>query len=122
MHTIYVLFHTCFVFSALFFFFGQWSSVVWTDDECKKVWQNCYKALPMAGKLIACEPVLPELTDESQRTRAMLGADIFIMTMYNTKGKHRTEEQFRQLGISAGFPHFRAFYIDSYLAVLEFQK
>ena len=81
----------------------QWVLLAWTDDECKKVLQNCYKALPADGKLIACEPVLPELTDESQRTRALLGDDIFIMTMDRTKGKHRTEEQLRQLGIFAGF-------------------
>ncbi|KAK7410882.1 hypothetical protein VNO78_02078 [Psophocarpus tetragonolobus] len=102
--------------------FVKWSFLAWTDEEAKLVLQNCYKALPEDGKMIVCEPVLPELTDESHRTRALLGGDIFIMTMYRTKGKHRTEEQFKQLGISAGFPHFRALYIDSYMAVLEFQK
>ena len=100
----------------------QWAAIGWTDEECKKVWQNCYKALPAGGKLVVCEAVLPELTDESQRTRTVLAADIFIMTMYHTKGKHMTEEQFRQLGSSAGFPYFRAFYIDAYMVVLEFQK
>lgn len=89
----------------------QWVCLAWTDEECKKVLQNCYKALPVDGKMIVCEPVSPELTDESQRTRALLGGDIFIMTMYRTKGKHSTEEQFKQLGISTGFLRFRAFYI-----------
>jgi hypothetical protein len=102
--------------------FAQWIFLTWTDEECKKALQNCYKALPVNGKLIVCEPVLPELTDESQRTRALLGGDIFIMTMYRTKGKHRTEEQFKQLGISIGFLRFRAFYIDPYFPILEFQK
>ncbi|AES72848.2 caffeic acid O-methyltransferase [Medicago truncatula] len=102
--------------------FTKWTMLTWTDEECKKVLQNCYKALPVNGKLIVCEPVSPELTDESQRTRALLSGDIFIMTMYKTKGKHRTEEQFKQLGISAGFLRFRAFHIDPYFPVLEFQK
>ncbi|KAK2444996.1 caffeic acid 3-O-methyltransferase [Trifolium repens] len=102
--------------------FMKWIFLTWTDEECKKALQNCYKALPVNGKLIVCEPVLPELTDESQRTRALLGGDIFIMTMYRTKGKHRTEEQFKQLGISIGFLRFRAFYIDPYFPILEFQK
>ncbi|XP_027338707.1 caffeic acid 3-O-methyltransferase-like [Abrus precatorius] len=102
--------------------FIKWVLLAWTDEECKVVMQNCHKALPENGKLIVCEPVVPELTDESRRTRALLGGDVFIMTMYRTKGKHRTEEQFKQLGISSGFPRFRAFYVDTYLTVLEFQK
>jgi len=100
----------------------QWTVLTWTDEEFKKALQSCYKALPVAGKLILCEPVLPEQTDESKRTRALLAADIWIMTMYRTKGKHRTEEEFRQLGISVGFKSFRAFHIDPYLPVLEFHK
>ena len=96
--------------------------LTWIDEEFRKALQNCYKALPVGGKLILCEPVLPEQTDESKRTRTLLAADIWIMTMYRTKGKHRTEEEFRQLGISAGFLRFRAFHIDPYFPVLEFQK
>lgn len=83
---------------------------------------NCYLALPVGGKLIACEPVLPKESDESHRTRALLEGDIFVMTIYRSKGKHRTEEDFRQLGLSTGFPSLRAFYIDDFYTVLEFQK
>ncbi|TKY73844.1 Caffeic acid 3-O-methyltransferase [Spatholobus suberectus] len=100
--------------------FIKWAFLGWTDEQSKLVLENCYKALPEDGKLIVCEPVVPDLTDESHRTRALLGGDIFVMTMH--KGKHRTEQQFKQLGISTGFPRFRAFYVDSYFAVLEFQK
>ncbi|XP_061361255.1 nicotinate N-methyltransferase 1-like isoform X2 [Gastrolobium bilobum] len=100
--------------------FMKWVFSGWTDEECKQVLENCYKALSVDGKLIVCEPVAPELTDESQRTRALLAGDIFVMTI--TKGKHRTEQQFKHLAISAGFSHFCAFYLDSYFAVLEFHK
>ena len=72
--------------------------------------------------MIVCEPVLPEKTDESHRTRALLEGDIFVMTIYRAKGKHRTEEEYRQLGHSAGFPHMQAFYIDYVFTVLEFRK
>ncbi|RDX65397.1 Caffeic acid 3-O-methyltransferase, partial [Mucuna pruriens] len=102
--------------------FVRWAFLAWTDEESKLVLQNCYKALPEEGKMIVCEPVLPELTDESHRTRALLGGDIFIMTMYRTKGKHRTEQQFKHLAMSAGFSRFRAFYVDPYMPVLEFHK
>ncbi|KAH7512054.1 hypothetical protein FEM48_Zijuj12G0049700 [Ziziphus jujuba var. spinosa] len=104
-----------------FFYRWQWVLTTWTDDECKLIMQNCNKALPEGGKLIACEPVLPKETDDSHKTRAILGEDIFVMTMYRTKGKQRTEEEFRQLGLSSGFRNFRAVYID-YFHVLEFRK
>lgn len=102
--------------------FMKWVLTTWTDEECKHIMQNCHKALPEGGKLIACEPVLPEDSDESHRTRALLEGDIFVMTIYRAKGKHRTEEQFRQLAIDAGFPRFRAFHVDHFYTVLEFQK
>ncbi|XVE76083.1 hypothetical protein DITRI_Ditri12bG0144500 [Diplodiscus trichospermus] len=94
----------------------------WTDEECKLIMENCYKALPFGGKLIALEPVVPNESDDGLRTRALLGGDIFMMTIYRPKGKHRTEEEFKQLGLSAGFPHFQAFYFDYYHTLLEFQK
>ncbi|KAL9322245.1 hypothetical protein ACSQ67_010298 [Phaseolus vulgaris] len=102
--------------------FMKWVLTTWTDEEIKQIMQNCHKALPEGGKLIACEPVLPEHSDESHRTRALLEGDIFVMTIYRAKGKHRTEEQFRQLANDAGFPRFRAFNVDHFYTVLEFQK
>lgn len=83
---------------------------------------NCFEAIPIGGKLIACEPVLPSRTDDSHRTRALLEGDIFVMTIYRTKGKHRTEEEYRQLGKSAGFTSFQAIYIDHFYTLLEFIK
>ncbi|KAH7553482.1 hypothetical protein ACOSQ2_030102 [Xanthoceras sorbifolium] len=102
--------------------FMKWVLTTWTDDECKLIMENCCKALPAGGKLIACEPVLPNESDDSHRTRALLEGDIFVMTIYRAKGKHRTEQEFKQLGLAAGFPNFRAFYIDYFYTVLEFQK
>ncbi|XP_057983386.1 nicotinate N-methyltransferase 1 [Malania oleifera] len=102
--------------------FMKWVLTTWTDDECKVIMKNCYDALPAGGKLIACEPVLPRDSDDSRRTRALLEGDIFVMTIYRAKGKHRTEEEFRQLGLAAGFARFRSFYVDHFYTVLEFQK
>ncbi|CAO2839459.1 unnamed protein product [Amaranthus hypochondriacus] len=102
--------------------FMKWVLTTWTNDEIKQIMKNCYDALPAGGKLIACEPVLPDTTDESHRTRALLSGDIFVMTIYGAKGRHRMEEEYQQLGSSAGFPHFRAVHIDYFFTVLEFQK
>ncbi|XP_024042851.1 caffeic acid 3-O-methyltransferase-like [Citrus clementina] len=65
--------------------FMKWVLTTWTDDECKLIMENCYKALPAGGELIACEPVLPDDSNESQRTRALLEGDIFVMTIYRAK-------------------------------------
>ncbi|MCL7051878.1 hypothetical protein MKW94_002842 [Papaver nudicaule] len=102
--------------------FMKWVLTTWTDDECKVIMKNCCDALPIGGKLIACEPVLPHESDNSHRTRALLEGDIFVMTIYRAKGKHRTEQEFQHLGRETGFPHFRAIYIDHFYALLEFQK
>ncbi|XP_009617330.1 nicotinate N-methyltransferase 1 [Nicotiana tomentosiformis] len=102
--------------------FMKWVLTTWTDDECKQIMKSCYNALPEKGKLIACEPVLPHHTDDSKRTRALLEGDIFVMTIYRAKGKHRTEDEYRQLGRSAGFADCRGFYIDHFFTILEFQK
>ncbi|XP_072968104.1 nicotinate N-methyltransferase 1-like [Typha angustifolia] len=102
--------------------FMKWVLVAWTDEECTLIFQNCYKALPEGGKMIVCEPVLPEESDSSQRTRALLDHDVFIMTIYRTQGRVRSEKEFRQLGLDAGFPTFRAIYLDPFHTVLEYQK
>lgn len=102
--------------------FMKWVLTTWTDEECELILKNCYNSLPEGGKVIACEPVVPEETDSSQRTRALLEGDIFVMTIYRAQGKERTEEEFKKIGIAAGFPGFRAMYLDHFYTVLEFQK
>ncbi|CAI0553277.1 unnamed protein product [Linum tenue] len=103
--------------------FMKWALTAWAEEECKKVMENCYKALPQGGKLIVIEPVLPEKSDHSLRTRALLESDVFMMTLYRVKSKQKTEEEFKQLGLAVGFSNFRAFYyVDYFLTLMEFQK
>ncbi|KAK4432498.1 Flavone 3'-O-methyltransferase 1 [Sesamum alatum] len=103
--------------------FMKWILTTWTDDECKLILKNCHDALPPGGKVVACEPVLPSNTDNSHRSRALLAGDIFVMTIYRSKGKHRTEMEYREIGIAAGFRNFKAkILLDQFYTVLEFQK
>ncbi|GJM87479.1 hypothetical protein PR202_ga03439 [Eleusine coracana subsp. coracana] len=102
--------------------FMKWVLTTWTNDECTAILKNCYTALPDGGKVIACEPVMPDQTDSSVRTRALLENDIFVMTTYRTQGRERSEEEFRQLGLAAGFSGFKAIYLDPFYAVLEYKK
>ncbi|CAI0469315.1 unnamed protein product [Linum tenue] len=103
--------------------FMKWALTAWTEEECNKILENSYKALPEGGKMIVIEPVLPEQSDHSLRTRALLEADIFMMTIYRVKSKQRTEEEFKQLGLAVGFSNFKAFYyVDYFFTLMEFQK
>ncbi|XP_074568882.1 nicotinate N-methyltransferase 1 [Curcuma longa] len=104
--------------------FMKWVLTTWTDEECTSILRNCYEALPEGGggKVIACEPVLPEETDDSRRTRALLEGDIFVMTIYRTQGRERTEEEFRRLGVAAGFSSCSAMYLDPFYTILEYTK
>ncbi|CAD6241616.1 unnamed protein product [Miscanthus lutarioriparius] len=92
---------------------SAWVLTTWTNDECTTILRNCHAALPDGGKLVACEPVVPEQTDTSTRT---------VMTTYRTQGRERSEELFRHLGVTAGFTAFRAIYLDPFYAVLEYTK
>ncbi|KAH9703745.1 methyltransferase 2 domain-containing protein [Citrus sinensis] len=84
--------------------FMKWVLTTWTDDECKLIMENCYKALPAGGKLIACEPVLPDDSNESQRTRALLEGDIFVMTIYRAKDEEDFNVDLRDNCVSLGGP------------------
>uniref|UniRef100_A0A0D9Z0D3 Uncharacterized protein n=1 Tax=Oryza glumipatula TaxID=40148 RepID=A0A0D9Z0D3_9ORYZ len=100
----------------------DWVLTTWTNEECTAILSNCHKALPGGGKVIACEPVVPDTTDGSTRTRALLENDIFVMATYRTQGRERSEEEFRHLGLAAGFASYRAIYLDPFYAVLEYTK
>lgn len=102
--------------------FMKWVLTTWTDEECLTIMNNCYRALPGGGKVIACEPVLPEVSDDSRRSRALLEGDVFVMATYQAKGRERTELEFKKMGISCGFLNFRAIYLDHFYTVMEFQK
>lgn len=102
--------------------FMKWILSTWSDEKCIQILRNCYKALPDGGKVIACEPVLPKYTDDSQRTRTLLEGDIFIMTIYSSGGKERTEEEFRRLCSDAGFSKLETRDLDPFYSLLEIQK
>lgn len=69
----------------------KWLCLGLSDEQCStSMMRNCHRTLPAHGKLIICDPVLPEVTDESTRSKALLGGNVFMMTMYGSKAKHRT--------------------------------
>ncbi|KAL0324804.1 UNVERIFIED_CONTAM: Flavone 3'-O-methyltransferase 1 [Sesamum radiatum] len=57
--------------------FIKWLLLSSTDEECSQVFKNCSDALPSGGKVIVCEPLMPDSTDNSPTCRALLQEDIF---------------------------------------------
>eukprot|EP00252_Welwitschia_mirabilis_P024194 TRINITY_DN7081_c0_g1_i1.p1 TRINITY_DN7081_c0_g1~~TRINITY_DN7081_c0_g1_i1.p1 ORF type:complete len:353 (-),score=45.93 TRINITY_DN7081_c0_g1_i1:192-1250(-) len=102
--------------------FMKWILTTWSDDKCIELLKRCHESLPEGGKVIACEPVLPKKTDTSNRSRALLEGDVFVMTVYSNGGKERTHDEFKQLGTTAGFSRFHVFEVDPFYATLEFSK
>ncbi|XP_049933377.1 nicotinate N-methyltransferase 1-like isoform X2 [Nymphaea colorata] len=95
----------------------------YSDEECKKVLENCHKALPENGKFILCDMAMPRVSDDSERTRMLLVFDIFLMTFHAANCRNRTESENRKLCEAVGFTGFKAFYnFDHFTTLMEFQK
>ncbi|KAJ0007669.1 hypothetical protein Pint_29899 [Pistacia integerrima] len=77
----------------------------WSDENCIKLLKNCYKALPVNGKLIIINVILLEEPDSSKASMYVSGLDN-IMFM-QPSGKERTVKEFETLCKIAGFSNFQ---------------
>ncbi|KAE9444851.1 hypothetical protein C3L33_23251, partial [Rhododendron williamsianum] len=78
------------------------------------------KALPEHGKVIVVETILPAIVDTSDAARSAFHIDLLMMTELG--GKERTEQEYRNLAVGAGFSGIK---LDCYactLWVMEFYK
>uniref|UniRef100_UPI003D18FC8F C-methyltransferase n=1 Tax=Rhododendron dauricum TaxID=880079 RepID=UPI003D18FC8F len=91
----------------------------WSDDLCLKLLKNCYKALPDNGKIIAVERILPEMPNSA-------GKGIFLMDLqmmtHHLGGRERTQQEYFDLAISAGFSGIRLECLVCNLWVIELYK
>jgi hypothetical protein len=77
----------------------------WSNDECIKILNNCYKAMAENGKLLLIEHVVPP-GNEPGLAKIV---DILMLVMYT--GFERTEAEFNTLLQTAGFSKARLFNI-----------
>ncbi|RWR89530.1 5'-desmethyl-yatein O-methyltransferase [Cinnamomum micranthum f. kanehirae] len=101
--------------------FMKWILHDWDDERCIKVLNNCWKALPDAGKVIIVEFVLPTETTTDPISRRIIGSDL-VMLAVNEGGKERTFQEFQALGKQSGFPVVKAFPCSHGISVIEFYK
>ncbi|PKI75027.1 hypothetical protein CRG98_004595 [Punica granatum] len=86
--------------------FMKWMLHNWSDEDCVKILKNCYVALPVNGKVIVVELVIPEVPDPGSASRSLFQMHMFMMNL-NPGGKERTEKEFDILAKEAGFSGVR---------------
>ncbi|KAJ4723831.1 Caffeic acid O-methyltransferase [Melia azedarach] len=101
--------------------FMKWMLHSWDDKHCVKILKNCYAALPVNGKVIAVDMVIPEVPEDTLAVKSMFQFDLFMMNM-NPSGKERTKREFESLAKSAGFSHLRVPCHAYNFSVIEFYK
>ncbi|KAL5539571.1 hypothetical protein UlMin_045724 [Ulmus minor] len=101
--------------------FMKVSLTYYFDNHCLKILKNCYKALPVDGKVIIAECILLVALDISLSTRSTVDSDV-IMLAHNPGGKERTEKEFEALAKGAGFQGFRVVCDAFNIHVIEFLK
>jgi caffeic acid 3-O-methyltransferase len=74
---------------------------IWDDEECIKLLNNCYKAVPDKGKLIIAEAVL-DLTEDSDLIGSAKVVDALMLNL-SPGGRERTPKQWNELLKEAGF-------------------
>jgi caffeic acid 3-O-methyltransferase len=93
----------------------------WNDEDSLKILRNCYNALPVGGKVIIVDGVVPVETStnsEDYESVGILMSD-FCMQVHCPDGRERQEHEFRQLVTAAGFSNFRVVEQLDYMFVLE---
>ncbi|XP_010048410.2 caffeic acid 3-O-methyltransferase [Eucalyptus grandis] len=84
----------------------KWICHNWSDEDCAKLLKNCYDALPVNGRVIVAEHILPVYPDPSLATKGVSHMDC-LMLAYCPGGKERTEKEFEALAKGTGFQGFR---------------
>ncbi|TVU11057.1 hypothetical protein EJB05_44619, partial [Eragrostis curvula] len=100
----------------------KWILHNWGDKECIKILKNCHTALPVNGKLIVLEYILPAEPEPTPVAQGAFGMDLHMLVTCPS-GKERTEREFRDLAMEAGLAgQCKATYIFANVWALEFIK
>jgi hypothetical protein len=101
----------------------QWILHDWDDESNLKLLKNCHKALPVGGKVIVVDGILPEIIDHKKpQHHVPFGWDMQMLA-YNSGGaRERTEREVRDLGLAAGFARVEVIVAVDPLFVIEMHK
>ncbi|XP_058090753.1 acetylserotonin O-methyltransferase-like [Magnolia sinica] len=98
--------------------FLKWVLHDWGDEECIEILKKCKEAIPEdKGKVIIVEAVITEDVEEVGLRDIRLMLDMVMMA--HTKGKERTEAEWKNIVISAGFNQYTIKPIPALQSVIE---
>ncbi|CAJ1833346.1 unnamed protein product [Sphenostylis stenocarpa] len=96
----------------------KWILHNWSDKDCKKILENCKKAISdKGGKVIVIDVVINENEDEHELTGLKHLMDITMACLIN--GKERREEEWKKLFLEAGFHSYKISSLTGHLSLIE---
>ncbi|KAJ0235856.1 O-methyltransferase family protein [Hirschfeldia incana] len=101
--------------------FMKWILHSWDDEHCVKILSNCHQSLPVTGKVIVIDMVIPDIPGDTLLDRSLFQFEMFMMSM-NTSGKERTKKEFEVLAVLAGFSSVQVPFTSLCFSVVEFHK
>ncbi|KAJ1403944.1 Winged helix-like DNA-binding domain superfamily [Sesbania bispinosa] len=97
----------------------KWILHDYTDEICLTILKSCKDSLSRndkRGKVIIMDIVINEKEDDQDMTQTKLSMDIIMM---NVNGKERTEKEWKQLFIEAGFKQYKIFPFFGFKSLIE---
>ncbi|WP_407151662.1 methyltransferase [Bradyrhizobium sp. ORS 86] len=91
----------------------------WNDDRCDVILRNCSDALPAGGSLIVIERIMPELAKAEAGDLYCALSDLNMLR--GPGGCERTEAEYRELAVLAGFAFIETAGIGSF-SLIHFRK
>jgi hypothetical protein len=85
----------------------------WDDDRCVSILSNCRRAISDKGRLLVIEILITPGNEPDY------GKYLDLNMLVLTKGRERTEEQYRSLFEAAGFTLSRVVATGSELSIIE---
>ncbi|MCL7023154.1 hypothetical protein MKW94_009199 [Papaver nudicaule] len=99
----------------------KWVLHDWGDERCVNLLKNCWNSLPVGGKVLIIEFVLPNELGNNAESFNSLIPDLLMMAL-NPGGKERTISEYGGLAKKAGFIKTIPVPISQGLHVIEFHK
>ncbi|KAK0587676.1 hypothetical protein LWI29_026697 [Acer saccharum] len=91
------------------------------DERCLKILKNCYEAIPINGKVIVVDMLVPDAPETSLAGKSLFQYELLMMNV-NTEGKEKTRKEFESLAKAAGFSHIQVPCSAYNFSVVEFYK
>ncbi|MED6205543.1 hypothetical protein PIB30_018530 [Stylosanthes scabra] len=97
----------------------KWVLHDWNDEDCIKILKNCKRSISEKGKVIIIDVVInnEEQDEEDTMTPIKLLSDINMVAMFGAK--ERSEKEWKQLFIEAGFNNYKIFPIFGFRSLIE---